>query len=114
MSDNIPKDQLFSEIMRKSRLSMPFSDFEEKTMLRISRERSAKHALEKYKSLAVLFFIMGTGFGFGLTYFLSLPETSFAGIPSDTLLLLCRLVYVFVVLTQFNSISKLFSKTRSY
>ncbi|MCR8556392.1 hypothetical protein KXD93_01995 [Mucilaginibacter sp. BJC16-A38] len=114
MSNQLPKDQSFSEMMKKSRLAMPFSDFEERTMSRIHKENILKSATSKYKKLALLFFIMGTGFGFATTYFLSLPKTSIVGIPSDTILLVCRLSYVFLILTQLNSILKLFSKSDEY
>jgi hypothetical protein len=114
MPDKLPSDQLFSELMKHSKLVMPFSDFEERTMARINKESLIKSSVAKHKKLAVLFFVMGTGFGFILTFFLSLKETNIAGIPTDTLLLTCRLVYVFVVLTQLNSITRLFSKSGSY
>lgn len=111
MPDKLPSDHIFSRLLKHSRLEMPFSDFEERTMARIKKESLAKSSLTRHKNLAVLFFILGTGFGFALTFYLSLPETNIAGIPSDTLLLLCRAAYVFVVLTQLNSITGLFSKT---
>jgi hypothetical protein len=114
MLNQFPKDQSFSEMMKKSRLAMPFSDFEERTIARIHRENILKGSTSKYKKLALLFFIMGTGFGFATTYFLSLPKTSIVGIPSDTILLVCRLSYVFLILTQLNSILKLFSKSGNY
>jgi len=114
MNNQPLKDQSFSEMMKKSKLAMPFSDFEERTMNRIYMESIVKSPVSKYKRLAVLFFIMGTGFGFVLTYFLSLPQTNIFGIPSDTILLTCRLGYVFLVLTQLNSILKLFSKSGHY
>jgi predicted RND superfamily exporter protein len=114
MPNQLPTDQSFSKMMKKSKLVMPFSDFEERTMARIHKESIVKNAVSKYKRLAVLFFILGTGVGFVLTYFLSLPETNNIGISSDTLLLICRLGYVFLVLTQLNYILKLFSKSGNY
>ena len=114
MPDKMPNDQFFSEMMKNSKLVMPFSDFEERTMARINKEIMVKSSVSKYKKLAVLFFIIGTGFGFLLTFFLSSPEIKIAGIPSDTLLLICRLLYVFIVLTQLNAITGLFSKPANH
>ena len=114
MPNQLPTDRSFSEMMKYSKLAMPFSDFEERTMARINKESIVKQSVSKYKKLAVLFFIMGTGFGFVLTYFLSLPETTVFGISSDTLLLICRLGYFFLVLTQLNNILDLFSKSGNY
>ena len=109
--DNHPsKDQSFSEIMKKSKLAMPFSDFEERTMARINKENILKDSVSRYRTLAVFFFIIGTGFGFIITYFLSLPKAGIFGVPPDTILLVCRCGYVFLVLTQLNSILKLFTK----
>jgi hypothetical protein len=114
MPDKLPTDQYFSEMMKQSKLVMPFSDFEEKTMARINMESLVKNPLAKNKKLAVLFFVLGTGFGFVLTFFLSLENPSIEGIPSETLLLICRLVYVFVVLSQLNSVSRLILKPGNY
>ncbi|TFF33983.1 hypothetical protein [Mucilaginibacter psychrotolerans] len=114
MSNLLPKDQSFSEMMKKSKLAMPFSDFEERTIALIYKENALKSSTSKYKRLAILFFIMGTGLGFTVTYFLSLPKASIAGIPSDTILLVCRVSYILLILTQLNAILKLFSKARDY
>jgi hypothetical protein len=114
MLSQFQKDQSFSEMMKKSKLAMPFSDFEERTIARIHKENIFKHSISKYKKLAILFFIMGTGFGFATTYFLSLPNTSIADMSSDTILLVCRLSYVFLILTQLNAILRQFSKSSDY
>lgn len=114
MSDQFLKDQLFSKLMKNSKLEMPFSDFEERTMARIKQENDAKSSLSIYKKLAVLFFIIGTGFGFLITYFLSLSITSVLGVSSDTLLLLCRTIYVLIVITQLDSIIGLFSASSEH
>jgi hypothetical protein len=114
MSDQYPKTQLFSKIMQNSRLEMPFSDFEERTMARINQEIIVKRSLSKYKKLSTLFFIIGAGLGFGITYLLSLPQATIAGISSATILLICRTVFVLVALIQLESIIGLLSKSGNY
>lgn len=114
ISEEPRSDQFFSEIMKHSKLVLPFSDFEERVMTRISKETQIDRSVAKHKKLAVLFFLSGTGFGFILTFFLTLSETTIAGISSDSLLLICRLLYVFIVLTQLNSITGLFAKSGKY
>ena len=110
MSDQYPKDHLFSKLMKNSKLELPFSDFEERTMARIKQQIVVKKSLTIYKKLAVFFFIIGTVFGFLLTYFLSLPQTTIVGISSDTVLLSCRTAYVLIVLTLLDNIVGLFSR----
>ena len=105
-----PNDKLFSAMMKNSKLEMPFSDFEERTMARINREVIADTSVSTYKKLAVLFFVMGTGFGLFITCFLSLPKT-LAGISSDNILLIFRVAFLLLVLTQLDNLLTLFSKT---
>ena len=113
MSD--PNDKLFAQIIQKSRLKVPFSDFEERTMFLINQETLVESSLSKYKKLAALFFILGTGFGFVLTYFLSLPQKTIIGISSNSILVICRALYVLLVLTQLNDLLPLlFPKGSSY
>ena len=114
MSNQLSNNQSFSEMMQKSKLVMPFSDFEERTMARINQEVILKASFPKYKKLAILFFIIGTGFGCVMMYFLSLPETGIAGIPSDTILLLCHTGYVLLVLFLLNNILASFSVPGKY
>lgn len=102
MSD--PNDELFTKIMRKSQLQVPFSDFEERTMFLIKQETVVESSLSKYKKLATLFFILGTGFGFVITYFLSMPQNIIMGVPSSSILNICRALYVLLVLTQLNNL----------
>lgn len=110
MSNKNPNDQLFSDAMKRSKLSMPFSDFEERMMARIHREEVARDSMAIYRKLAMFFFSCGTIVGFVLTYFLTLPDMGMMGMSSDTVVLLCRLMYVSIVLIQLNSILKFFSK----
>ena len=58
MPDMGSNDKLLSSIMQKSKLTMPFSDFEDKVMQRITKETIRKGAVLKNIKLSSLFFLL--------------------------------------------------------
>ena len=91
-------EQQFSELMRHSRLKMPFSDFEERTMARIHREQQVKTASRRYRKLSWVFFVLGAVVGALATGFVSaLPM-----MDSGSWVLGCQLGYVVLLLTALN------------
>lgn len=96
---NVNKDPL-KEMMKKSILKMPFSDFEATVMHRIRNEKSQKSTLSRDLKLSFLFFILGTAAG--LTVYSILQNTAypFLGIPSDTSLLIFLTGFVLLFLFQ--------------
>jgi len=110
MPDFIPNDKKLAELMKKSRLEMPFSDFEDKVMYKIKERVKAKKFILKNISLACLFFVLGTGFGTAVCFFL--PELISHSIPvsAGKILLTFQAAFVLVVLTQLEYLIKLVRK----
>jgi|GEM_PF-3265771 len=88
----------FKELMALSRLKQPFSDFEERMMLRVAKESRVKTDAERYRKVSWLFFALGAVLGGGATVFVSMLP----GFSSETMLLGCRLVYVLLLLAGLN------------
>ena len=106
-----PKNK-FSSFMQKSKLEMPFSDFEDNTMKRIQTDLKYRTSIMRSFHVSVIFFVLGTSFGLIVNSVLSNTHGSIMGISSDKILLWFQLVFVFIVLTQSENIFRLFTKLR--
>jgi hypothetical protein len=102
-----PKKSAFSELMEKSRLEMPFSDFEENTMNRIKTEAKYKRIIFSNAKVSMIFFLLGIGAGLVLNIFLSKSRGNFLGIPTEKVLMPFQLLFVIVILTQLENIYRL-------
>ena len=106
-----PKDK-FSSFMQKSKLELPFSDFEDNTMKRIQADLKYRSSIKRSFLISVVFFVLGTGFGLIVNSTLSNAHGSIMGVSSDKLLLWFQLIFVFIVLTQSENIFRLFTKLK--
>lgn len=88
----------FKELMALSRLKQPFSDFEERMMLRLEHERRLKLSSERFRKVSWLFFVLGAVLGAAATSFVSMLP----GLGGDMLVLGCRLIYVALLLAGLN------------
>lgn len=107
-----PKDK-FSSFMQKSKLELPFSDFEDVTMKRIQADAKYKTSIKRSFQISVVFFVLGLGFGLVVNSVLSDDNGAIMGVPSDKLLLWFQLVFIFAVLTQAENIFRLFTKIKN-
>lgn len=78
----IPQDNTFADLMRKSKLEMPFSDFEDNLMRRIEIETKSQKSIQQDFRLSLLFFLLGTGFGGAACLFLPQVLSSIIEIPA--------------------------------
>ncbi len=108
MQDNTQNDRLLAQLMQKSHLEMPFTDFEETVMHRIQTEVKQKDLLLRYRKLSFLFFVLGTGFGLAINFILQWSQLSFPGISPQTTLLIFQSLFVLLFLTQLDNSIKLF------
>jgi uncharacterized membrane protein YoaK (UPF0700 family) len=91
-------EQEFSELMQHARLKMPFSDFEERTVARIQKERKVREASKRYRKLSWIFFLLGAVLGaLGTGFINALP-----GRVSEPMVLACQLVYIILLLVALN------------
>ncbi len=89
-----------SQLMRKAKLEMPFSDFEETVMLRINRETARKPVLSRDRKLSIFFFLLGTCFGLIINSLLQRAQYTFLDMPPATTILLFQVVFVLLFLVQ--------------
>ena len=101
-------DKRLSEIMSKSILRMPFTDFDDKVMAGIYKQVRHKKIIFNDARLSCLFFVLGTGFGLGINYLLSHASYRLLGFPPEQVLLFFQLGFVFFLIMQLERILMLF------
>lgn len=111
MSKPTLKDKDFSTLMKKSKLELPFSDFETNVMQRIEAESRQKGMYAKGIQLSALFFLLGTGFGLIAQNMVKSSDAIF-GLPAQQVLLTFQIIYIVIVLTQLENILQLVAKLR--
>jgi hypothetical protein len=112
MTNEQSNNELFSKMMQKSKLEMPYSDFDDRLMQRIEREASLKKTYLNNVNLSLVFFILGTGCGLVLLSSLSKIGTAIFGNDGYTVVLVAQVLFVVLVLTQLQNIIKLFTAAK--
>jgi len=110
MEDFHLNNRTFTQIMKKSKLEMPFSDFDEVVMHRIRREANQTEGFSRDIKLSFFFFLLGTSLGLVINFFLQQLLSTFLGISADNVLLIFQLSFVLLFLTQLESLVKLLKK----
>ena len=105
------KEKFVQELMAKSERKMPFDDFEDKLMQQIHKEANASRSFIKDIKLSWFFFIVGTIFGLVLNILIAEMNKSIFGIPSQRLLLIVQVLFVMLLLSQFDRMIGLTKKS---
>lgn len=100
-------DREFYQLMQKSNLNMPFSDFEDNMMDRIYQEARHRKFITNNIKLSTFFFIIGTLFGVIITTVLPKLEVNIFGISSNQFMLYFQIIFTILFLTQLESLIKL-------
>jgi len=95
-------DTFFREIMSKSRLELPFSDFEDNVMLQIE----CQNAVSKELKLSWIFFILGSVFGIILSIFIAQLREPIFGIQPINLTLFFAIIFASTLFTQIDTLIK--------
>ncbi|MFD2554647.1 hypothetical protein [Sphingobacterium tabacisoli] len=106
-------DKLY-DLLKNSKLELPFDDFESRMMQQIVDFEKAKVQMHQSKKMALLFFLIGTVFGMLLNYGLGLALASY-GLPQaslDKISFFSQLIYVILIVLFSDKLWKLFKMTR--
>ena len=106
------KDKFVQELMAKSERKMPFDDFEERMMQQIHKEANTSRSFLKDIKLSWFFFIVGTIFGLVLNILFAEMNTTIFGMPSQRLLLIVQVLFVMLLLFQFDRLIGLTKNTK--
>jgi hypothetical protein len=97
-------EQTIREIMSKSRLEVPFPDFEDKIMGLIEKRHSKKVSISRDIKLSWIFFILGSTFGIIITILLPKIQQPVFGINLDKLTMPFLIIFSFLLLSQIDSL----------
>jgi hypothetical protein len=104
------EDRLIRELMEKSGREMPFADFENKLMEQICKEAVNSRSFLKDVKLSWFFFIVGTCFGLFLSVIAGQINKTILGFPAQRMILLIQVVFVILLLSQFDKLIELTRK----
>ena len=104
------EELLIRELMDKSEARMPFPDFEDKLMERISTEAVKSKSWLKDIKLSWFFFLVGTSLGLVISLILGSLHEPIYGIPPQRILFIVESVFVVLLLSQFDKLIELTKK----
>jgi hypothetical protein len=103
-------DTFFNEIMSKSKLDVPFPDFDDNVMGLIEKRFSKKVSITRDIKLSWIFFILGSTFGIIVTLILPKLQGSVFGIPLDKLTIPFLIIFSFLVMTQLENLKDFYKR----
>jgi hypothetical protein len=104
MKETDSEEAFVREIMSKSKLDVPFTDFDDNVMRLIEKRISKRSSISKDIKLSWLFFIFGSIFGTIVALALPKINQPVFGIPSDRLILPFLIIFSFLLLTQIDNL----------
>jgi len=106
-------DELFKEIISKTRLNLPFSDFEDCVMDEIENRISNHNSISKEVKLSWIFFIAGSVFGIILSTILTQIHNPIFGMNPINLTIVFALVFATILFSQIDTLLKLNKRINS-
>jgi len=100
------------EIMSKSKLQVPTSDFKDKVMRQVEMRRLQKDSASRDIKLSWIFFVTGSFFGIIISLILPFSGYSFAGIGVSKLTLPFQILFVLIFMTHLNNLLDFYKETR--
>jgi hypothetical protein len=110
---NMDSEHTFREIMSKSRLEVPFPDFEDNIMGLIEKKLSKKVSISRDIKLSWVFFILGSTFGIIVTILLPKIQQPVLGINLDKLTIPFLIVFAFLLLSQIDSLIDFYKRQKN-
>jgi hypothetical protein len=110
MKESDSEEKFFREIMSKSKLDVPFTDFDEKVMGLIEKKLSKKSSVSRNIKLSWVFFVLGSIFGTIVAITLPKIQQPVFGISSDRLILPFLIIFSFLLLTQIDNLIDFYRK----
>jgi len=107
------EDQYFKELMSKSKLELPFSDFEDNVMLQIETTLLQRKDLRREFKLSWIFFLVGTVCGLLVSFFIQQLHEPIFGIQPSNLSILFQVVFAAILFTQLDTLIKFGKRIKS-
>lgn len=104
MKETDSEEAFFREIMSKSKLDVPFKDFDDDVMDLIEKSLSKKSSISRDIKLSWGFFIFGSIFGIIVALVLPKIQQPVFGIQSDKFILPFLIIFSYLLLTQIDNL----------
>lgn len=104
----------FRKIMSKSRLDVPFPDFDDKIMGLIEEKLSKKASVSRDIKLSWVFFILGSAFGIIVTILLPKIQQPVLGMHLDKFTIPFLIILSILLFTQLDSLIDFYRKQKKY
>ncbi|GGG98651.1 hypothetical protein GCM10011416_16070 [Polaribacter pacificus] len=90
----------FDKLMAKSKLDLPFTDFEDVVMQQIAEKAIQKSSTSKALKLSRFFFIVGSVFGIAISILISELQAPLLGLNSNVIALIFQITFATLFFTQ--------------
>lgn len=100
----------FSNLMKRSKLDLPFNDFEEIVIHRINRELLRKEVFTVDRKLSFFFFLLSTVIGLMVNSLLYQSQYTFLGISAENTAIVFQAIFVLLFFVQLENYFKFFGK----
>lgn len=97
-------EMTFRKIMSKSKLEVPFPDFEDKVMGIIEKKLSGKLSINRDIKLSWFFFILGSAFGIAVTILLSRIQLTAFGMNNSIFMIVFLILFSYLLLSHLDSL----------
>jgi len=105
-------EMTFSRMMSKSKLEVPFPEFEDRVMGLIEKKLSRKLSINRDIKLSWLFFILGSAFGITVTVLLLRIKQPVLGMEIDKLTLPFLIIFSFLLLSHLDSLIDFYKRQK--
>jgi hypothetical protein len=103
-------DKFVHGIMLKSKLKVPFSDFDDKIIRLIKAKNLRPLSIKREFRLSWEFFIIGSVLGFSISIILPTIQSSVLGLQLSKLTLPFQIVFTFLFISQLDNLIDLYKK----
>lgn len=101
------KEDAFVDLMKSSKLEMPFSDFEDVVMQQIEESTIHKSEISKQLRLSKFFFILGSLFGIIISILLSQIQEPIFNVSPNVIALVFQITFATLFFTQIENYIKI-------
>lgn len=103
-------ENFFQEVMSKSKLELPFHDFEDNVMFEIEKINLHQSSFSKELKLSWIFFIAGSVFGIVISLTLPQMHKSILGFQTDKFVIIFQVVFALLFFIQIDMLMKFFRR----
>jgi hypothetical protein len=104
MKEENSEETFFTELMSKSKLHVPFSDFDSKVMRLIELSQMKRKSSQREVKLSWIFFLAGSVFGLFISIALPKFQGPLMGISVDKFLIPFQIIFALLFVIQINNL----------